>query len=153
MFSWILTHATEIIPAWFWPLLIVISLIICLIFLKLLPDTLNIQSKFLILSTCFIVLFLSTFMFGGATAMNVYNEYINDMKNKIKIEKEKSRSVNGEVQTVVKYKTLIITKYKESISKKIESNKVEINASCKLSDSAINLYNQSVMGDQYGIDK
>ena len=148
MFNWIILNLIGVIPVWVWPCIIGMSIAAYIIFSVLINIPEIAQYRFILLPSCAIICFSATFMFGGEGVAAIYKDDIKALENKVKIAEEKSRSVNTEIQTVIQYKTIIVTKFKESISKKIEEKKAEINASCKLSDSAISLYNQSVIGSQ-----
>lgn len=153
MFNWIILNLIGFIPVWVWPCIIGMSIAAYIIFSVLTNIPEVARYRFILLPSCAVVCFVAIFMFGGEGIAAIYKADIKALENKVKIAEEKSRSVNTEIQTVIQYKTVIVTKFKESINKKIEEKKAEINASCKLSDSAISLYNQAVIGDQLGLEK
>jgi len=153
MFNWVILNLIGFIPVWVWPCIIGMSIAAYIIFSVLTNIPEVAQYRFILLPSCAVVCFVAIFMFGGEGIAAIYKADIKALENKVKIAEEKSRSVNTEIQTVIQYKTVIVTKFKESINKKIEEKKAEINASCKLSDSAISLYNQAVIGSQLGLEK
>lgn len=153
MFNWIILNLIGFIPVWIWPCIIGMSIAAYIIFSVLTNIPEISKYRLIILPSCAIICFLALFMFGGEGVAAIYKDDIKALANRVKIAEEKSRSVNTEIQTVIQYKTIIVTKFKDTINKKIEEQKAEINASCKLSDSAISLYNQAVLGNQIGLEK
>lgn len=153
MFEWIIQNLVNFVPPWVWPFLVGVSAAAYVISLAVTKLPIASRYRYILLSLTAAACLASTFMFGAAGVATIYKNNVKELENKVKLAEEKSQNVNTQIETVIQYKTLIVKQFQTEVNKAIETNKVEINAGCKLSDASIAMYNRAVAGNQLELAK
>ena len=91
-----------------------------------------------------IVLIFGTWFSGGLVNELIWQDRVKEMEDKVAAAVEKSKEANTVIQTKVVNKIQLVQEQVEVVRKEIEIQKEVINAECKISDTAIQLYNKSV---------
>ena len=111
-------------------------------FVKLIP--LITQYKFPVEITGIAVLCLGCYLLGGYGIEMAWRDKEKELKAQIATAEAKSQQVNTIIKTKVVERIKIVQQKVEVVRTQIEKDKEAINAECKVSDTAIQDYNQAI---------
>ena len=82
---------------------------------------------------------------GGYSAEMQWRDRVSEVEQKVAVAEEKAKKANGKVQIKIVERIKIVKQKVEANTAYIRRNKTAINGECKLTDSAIGVYNQSTV--------
>ena len=88
------------------------------------------------------------FMTGGSGVIAMYQEQAKVAEAKQAMAEKQSAKLNEQLSTALKDKETLLKGKSNALKQTIESHRVDIDAACKLNDTAWLLYNQSIGSDQ-----
>ena len=92
-----------------------------------------------------VLLTVGVYWKGGYSTEMAWRDRVSEVEKKVAVAEEKAKKANGKVQIKIVERTKIIKQKVETNTAYIRRNKTAINGECKLTDSAIGVYNQSTV--------
>ena len=143
---WFIQWLPESILLWIINGLIILGVLGLLIasFLRLVPF-INIY-RIPIQLVCAGMLVLGVYYRGAWEIEMTWRQRVAELEREVQAAEERSKKINTKIVTRVKTRVKRQVEYRDRVQKEIEIKREIINADCKLSPTAVELYNRAVKG-------
>ena len=143
MFAFVVHYFIGNIPIWVWPFLAGGGFVVWFFagVISHIPQF-SLYARF-IKPVAGLVFVLGVFMYGGSGVVAVYQADLKEAEHATKLAEAKSAAVTEKLDTVLKSNEHLVKGRAYGVKQTIEVNRANINAECKLSDTAWMLYNSA----------
>lgn len=143
---WFIQWLPDSLLIWIINGLILVGLIGLLVasFLRLVPF-INIYRVPIQLAAA-LMLVLGVYYRGAYEIEHTWRQRVADLEQRVAEAEQRSRKINTKIVTRVKTRVKRQVEYRDRIQKEIEVKREIINADCRLSPTAVELYNRAVKG-------
>jgi hypothetical protein len=143
MFSWMIDFILSGLPGWLWPAISLGGFAVYS-FAAVIGHFPAFKSYTIFIKPVGILACLGgIFMWGGAGVTAMYEEKIRDIKEKIAIATEQSKTANSKIETKIVVQKQIIHDTKVVIQKELVESAAKIDAECKLDPSVPTILNKA----------
>jgi hypothetical protein len=146
MLTWLIEHTLLLLPTWFWFVVAGVGAVLYFFsdLISLFPPAKPYARIIKVLGG--VVLLAGVYLTGGAGITSLWQEQVNEMKDKVAKAEKASADANSQIKTVIQEKTKVIHDTQVIVQEKIVKDAAKMDAECKLDPVVVDDLNQAAGG-------